>query len=197
MHRRSLAALCLSLLALVVVAVATPASAASGNSRTAARAAGTQAVCVPTAGRFYNRWQQDPGGYGCAVGYESSTGNGTYQNFERGQMVWSPSQGGGMIVSGRWYTYWTDWGLRYGAYFVWGQSDPFNYDSWLVRLDRNSANLGQWECWATLGCTRTNGGWAFSDLAPGYAYRFVVEGCDVGSSHTCRQGWTIPVWIWF
>lgn len=115
-------------------------------------------------------------------------------------MVWSPSQSGNMIVSAYRYTYWTDRGEQVGIAFQWGYSDPFNYDKWLIRLDRNGANQGQWDCWSNTWpypCTRTSGSWGWAPVAAGYAYRIVVEGCDVDpwGGHTCRQGWTIPVWL--
>jgi hypothetical protein len=162
---------------------------------TVAVAAPANAACYPVDGHFANRHSMIWQGIGCAVGWAGATGNGLFQNFERGQMIWSPSQGGGMVVSV--YRYWEGNSFT-GIAFHWGPSNPYNYQKWLIRLDRNGANLGQWECLANWGlCSRTDGFQLWGGQPQGYAYRVVVEGCDVDAwnGHTCRQGWTMPVWL--
>jgi hypothetical protein len=152
--------------------------------------AATALACVPVAARFLNRWNQNPGGYGCATSTEFPYANGTFQRFANGEMDWSPSQGPNMIVSGMKYTYWDDYGAHTGIYFAFGPSDPYNYDAWLIRTYFNGGYAGQAEC----RCNRTTGGYNWGNVGPGH-YQFIVEGCDVDwtGSHTCRQGWTLPV----
>jgi hypothetical protein len=151
-------------------------------------------TCYPVSGHFINRWNQSPSTYGCATSPEYPYLNGAYQEFEHGEMDWSPSQGGNMVVAGIITHYWDDWGYHTGIMFQFGQSDPFNYDSWLIRIKYNGVNLGdQIECWAGWGCTRTSGIWNWGSLSPGH-YQIITEGCDVNAGgHTCNQQWTIPV----
>ncbi len=185
----------------LVGSAVTPTAFAAGLGGTAATRASS---CVPTAGVFYDRWAQRPygnGGYGCAIAPLTPTSYGYYQNFANGQMVLSaPNQGTTMIVSGLHSTYQDDTGQHTRIDFQWGDTAPYSYNDWLIRLDRNNVNQGQWEC-ASGGtlCTATTGIWGFAYLiAPGNSYQFTVEGCDFnGISHTCNQGWTIPVWLWF
>jgi hypothetical protein len=202
MSRKSYPALFVLVLVAVGLLSATPAMAdaqtppkphaAQGSARGVA-----PHTCYPVAGHFASRWYQDSNRYGCATSPEYPYLNGTYQEFVNGEMDWSPSQGANMVLSGTRYGYWDDWGFHTGITFQFGQSDPFNYDSWLIRLDRNGVNLGQWECGPGVTvistCGRTGGFFGWAPVGPGH-YRIIIEGCDVGGGgHTCRQGWTIPV----
>jgi hypothetical protein len=68
-------------------------------------------------------------------------------------------------------------------------------------LDRNGVNIGQPECVVNSllpACDRYGGLQGWNGMAPG-VYRFVAEGCDYDpwTGHTCRQGWTNPIWVWF
>jgi hypothetical protein len=148
-------------------------------------------ACYAVAAHFAARYSENQAGWGCATSPEYTYQNGTYQEFSNGEMDWSPSQGGSMVVSGMKYAG--------GIWYRFGFSDPFNYDSWLLRITHNGVTAPQLECYAgsnSFGgyCTRTSGGVNFALAGPGH-YQIIVEGCDVSGtgSHTCRQGWTIPV----
>jgi hypothetical protein len=194
--RTALAVLAATLLAVTGLA-AQPASAASVPGVLAQP--GQPTGCYPVFWRFVGRYNQSPSEYGCAVGWEFARDGGMVQDFVNGQMVWSPRQGNDMIVSAWHSTYWTDAGLRHSVNVRWNTSSPFNYDSWLVRTDYNNVYVGQAECrantWFSL-CDRYGGLMGWNAVNPGL-YRLVIEGCDGQSTHTCRQSWTNPLWIWF
>ncbi|WP_158884652.1 hypothetical protein [Amycolatopsis anabasis] len=165
-------------------------------SATAAEPGAAPRVCsydVPQP--LYRRWYDNgrgDGSFGCPTGSAFAYGNGSYQWFENGAMVFSPSQGTNMVTSA----------FRVGGTgirFEWGVSDPFNYVDWLVNIRRDGQDIGgDQECDLTQGagwCGRFSGITSWGNLRPG-EYRIVVEGCDLGSGgHTCRQGWTLPVWL--
>jgi hypothetical protein len=188
---------------LAIAILGTAGLAAVGQPATAAAHAqpGAPGGCYPVYWRFVNRYNQSPSSFGCAAGWEFARDGGMVQDFTYGQMVWSPRQGNDMIVSAFHTTYWTDTGLQHGITLRWNTSSPFNYDRWLIRTDYNGAYARQLECTANgflSFCDRYGGTSGTSPAAPGL-YRFVVEGCDYGawSGHTCNQGWTNPLWIWF
>ena len=153
----------------------------------------TAAACWGTGGYIGERHHQlggNAGPLGCAIGPEENAYEGRpgkVQRYERGMITWSPSTGersvqAAWVQNGR---MWLDWGV----------TDPFHYDTWLVRVDRYGANVGQPEyrngspgVWANRGRVEL----------PAYTwgdYRIVVEGCDLGGGHTCRQGWSNPVYL--
>jgi hypothetical protein len=158
--------------------------------------------CYPVYWQFVNRHNTAPGLYGCPVGFQFARDGGFGQDFINGQMQTSPGRGDNMVVSAYHRMYWTQYGgWQHGISYEWGQSNPYNYDRWLIRLDYNGVNVRQDECitgYALHPCTRTTGWGGWNDLRPGL-YRIVVLGCDWNSwtGHTCRQGWTNPIWIWF
>jgi hypothetical protein len=152
--------------------------------------------CYAVGSHFVNRYWQNSVGWGCATTPEYTYGNGRYQKFTHGEMDWSPSQGAEMVVSGM---------TRMDGYgnvfidFQFGSSLHWNYDSWLVRAYHDGVALPQVECFAgsngPLGyCSRTDGLEHIGPVSPGNWW-IVIEGCDVSwtGSHTCDQGWTIPV----
>ncbi|MEU4490041.1 hypothetical protein AB0H94_35070 [Streptomyces purpurascens] len=154
-----------------------------------AHAAGT---CYPVSSHFAGEYYANPANWGCATSPEYRYLNGSFQEFTKGEMVWSPSQGTNMVVSARRYGT-----PQQGFLFHWGPSDPYNYDAWLTRVTYNGNLLFQKECTAGVwgsGCGRTIGGLYVPYAGKGH-YRIITEGCDVSwtGSHTCRQGWTIPV----
>jgi hypothetical protein len=166
---------------------------AAGSGKRSASAAHPLA-CYAVASHFVARYSEDQAGWGCATTPEYSYQNGTYQEFVNGEMDWSPSQGGGMVVSGMKYAG--------GIWYRFGYTDPFNYDSWLIRITHNGVTAPQLECYAGSNpyggfCTRTSGGMSFGLAGPGH-YQIIVEGCDVSGtgSHTCNQGWTLPMDLW-
>ncbi|MGC0421952.1 LGFP repeat-containing protein [Embleya sp. AB8] len=143
---------------------------------------------------LWARWNQfgsEGGSFGCPTTGAYNVGNGLYQQFERGTIAWSPSQGTNMVVSAQ------RWGS--GLRFDWGLSDPFNYNDWLINITRDGNNInGDQECIAHGGgsgdCGRYDGTTYWYNLTPGQ-YRISVEGCDIGFRRPCRQGWTIPVYV--
>jgi LGFP repeat len=160
-------------------------------------------TCYAVGTHFFDRWSQDQGGFGCAITPESSFQNGSFQEFERGEMDWSPSQGANMVASGKKYTYSDGSGQHAGIIFQFGPSDPYNYDVWLIRTTVNGNYTGQPDCGSAQStptfmlCGRTGGWWYWTPAQPGH-WQIVAEGCDVSwsGSHDCRQGWTIPVDLW-
>jgi hypothetical protein len=117
--RKALVPLVVSVLAVLGAAAggigATPAAAAAAP---VAAQPGHPATChIPVYWRFVNRYNQSPSAFGCTAGWEFSRDSGMVQDFEHGQMAWSPRHGNDMIVSAYHYTYWTDWGLQHGISF--------------------------------------------------------------------------------
>jgi hypothetical protein len=104
------------------------------------------------------------------------------QSFERGQIAWSPDTGSGSSQ--------VAWHEKSLIHFTWGPTDPFAYDRFLVRLDRDGVNVTQMD----VSGSRAQGQYDYKALSPGL-YRLVVEGCDGDHGSTCRQGWTNPVYI--
>jgi hypothetical protein len=157
---------------------------------------GLAAVTVPKAaadtcgirpyGLIGDRWNSlgaDGSPLGCAIDVERDIGGraGRWQPFQYGQIVWSPDQGGGLVVA--------TWSISTRVFVQWGPTDPFGYDFFIVRWDLNGNNVGQAN---VENGPRNTGSFSF-DSGPGWS-SIVVEGCDshvIGSS-TCRQGWTAP-----
>ncbi|WP_190087554.1 hypothetical protein [Streptomyces noboritoensis] len=173
------------------VAVTTPVPAAQAAGSAAPQRAAACSYNVPS--QFLRRWNDNhgaDGGFGCPVQEAFQYGNGLYQWFAKGAMVWSPNQGANMVTSVQ------RWGA--GLRFDWGLSDGYNYDGWLINIRRDGQDInGDQECIAHGGgsgdCGRYDGTVYWNTLQPGQ-YRISVEGCDIGSGHTCRQGWTLPVY---
>jgi hypothetical protein len=201
MIRKVLTALAVTILvAAGMAATAQPVSAQLAAAQSVKAQPGAPGGCYPVYWKFVGRYNQDPSAYGCASGWEFSRDGGMVQDFTNGQMVWSPRQGNEMIISAYHRTYWTDTGLQHGISLIWNTSHPYNYDTWLIRNDYNGNFAGQAECvantWLSF-CGRESGSRGWNNVKPGL-YRFIIEGCDYhGWSHTCTQGWTNPLWIWF
>lgn len=163
----------LLVLLLVVTAVgtvSTPAAAACG---------------ITPYGLIGNKWYAMGGegsAFGCATEAEHDIPGrrGRMQNFQFGQITWSPDQGPNMVVA--------VWSISTRVFVDWGPTDPLNYDFFIVRWDRNGQNVGQIDI---ENGPRTYGSFSF-DAAEGWS-SVVVEGCDDGTfGSTCRQGWTAP-----
>lgn len=74
----------------------------------------------------------------------------------------------------------------------WGPTTPFNYDFFIVRWDRDGANIGQVD---VKGGQRETGRYTLSPDVDG-RYEVRVEGCDDGTfGSTCRQGWAITTHV--
>jgi alpha-L-arabinofuranosidase B-like protein/LGFP repeat-containing protein len=157
-------------------------------------------------GYLGDRWRE-LGGHQSRLG--SPTGpevpvsgrNGSRQDFQFGQMVWSPDQGPRMTV----------WGYLDGnrAVFEWGPTTPFNYDFFIVRWSVSESgwvppNAQEDVPQNAPGRTREAGFFhvqlpAHSGVIAGsdrrWGLSFIVEGADgslLGGSQA-RQSWTIPL----
>ncbi|NUR86187.1 MAG: hypothetical protein HOY71_19070 [Nonomuraea sp.] len=156
----------------------------------AAPASATTASCaVQPYGLIGDYWRSLGGEnaiIGCATGTENGVPNrnGRRQNFDDGQIAWSPDQGPKMMVA----AYSAKVGGRNGLVFRWGPTTPFNYDYFKVTLSgglRGTMTLKNQP--------RTNGRLV---VYPGAGKRvsFTIMGCDSKfTGDTCRQGWTI--WV--
>jgi hypothetical protein len=190
MRRTTLTAITALVMTVLGLALTVPAAASPALAQT---------TCdIPVGPHFQNRYNENPNAYGCPLNYENSPQGvpGSYQNFANGQMAWSPPQGANMVVSGYRFTYWNSTGSHTAIRIQYGSSLAYNYDAWLIRISKDGNFVEQYECTAgSAGCGRTDG--FYYNYPNGGLLQFVVEGCDVGSSgHTCRQGWTIPIWVW-
>jgi hypothetical protein len=133
-------------------------------------------------GQHYADWGGSGGPLGCPLSDEMDTpgGHGRYNQFEHGQIVFSPSTGGQSIQ-----ILFADGGT---IYFFWGPTDPYSYGRFLVRWDINGKNAGQQDVNGG-----SQGGFQLHGYDPKAYYSFVVEGCDNGTiSSFCRQGWSNP-----
>lgn len=112
------------------------------------------------------------------------------QHFERGTIGWHPAQGHHMTT--------VIWQVdQEHASFMWGLTDPYSYDKFVVRWDPGTgwtqADIAQHHTWGTL---------ERQGLPPGigvtpWIFHLQVEGRDngpfgigVGES---KQGWTDPI----
>ena len=111
-------------------------------------------------------------------------GDALKMQFQNGEIVWSPTQGAKMVVAA-----YTD---HDNLILNWGDTDPWNYDRFLVTTARNGQALPQAEIQGFI--ERTFGFYWMRQPLPA-RYVFSVEGCTVGavSGHDCPQGWSIPV----
>ncbi|MGH8201942.1 MAG: LGFP repeat-containing protein [Steroidobacteraceae bacterium] len=139
---------------------------------------------VPAA--IQHRWDLTGGSsgpLGCPTANSLSVSDGTLQQFDHGQIAFSPDQGTAMTValyqSGR------------DVVFEWGDTYPYRYDKFLLRWDRDGTNVGQWDDPQGFG---SSGLWHLPLPQPGL-YTVVVEGCQTHSygGSSCDHHWTLPV----
>jgi hypothetical protein len=130
---------------------------------------------------------------GCPTGAEVTLpGKDRVVAFPHGQMVFSPRQGDKMVVA----IYQQGEDVVVG----WGDTSPFHYDKFLLRIDKDGSNLGQID---VDGGPPTSGNFVFHNsrreddsktiiVDSAAIYTVTVEGCDIGvlTGTTCRQGWT-------
>ena len=129
-------------------------------------------------------WAGGGDGYlGCPTGAVQpvSGRRGSLATFEGGSVVWSPDQGDRMTVAAfqRWDKLAVEWGV----------TEPYGYDKFIVRWDRNGRNVGQED----VNVGGDGGSWE-KKVPPGN-YTVVVEGCDrrgIPKRSVCKQGFTIP-----
>jgi hypothetical protein len=108
---------------------------------------------------------------------------GRVQSFEHGQISWTPNTGSASML------------IAYQAgnaiEILWGGTEPYNYDFWMIRTDKDGYNISQKE----VKGSRVSGWYVLRDPFPGARYSFVVQGCDEkgflgeGQLAGCRQGW--------
>ncbi len=147
-------------------------------------------------GLFLKRYME--GFYGQKLGCPNSPegnhpdgGGGRYQTFVYGAMAYSPGTGPNSVQIG--YSGAGGLGLN------WSTTEPFTYNKFVVRYDRDGANVGQDDI-GQQSIPNNAGSWAWGNvngpLVPGL-YRLVVEGCDVtwDGGNKCLQGFSLPVYV--
>jgi hypothetical protein len=120
------------------------------------------------------------GPFGCPVGPESPVPgrNGAIQQFENGDIAFSPDQGDGLTV-----LLFRETATK--LVFEWDDTSPHAHDEILLRLEKDGAEVTQ----RSLPPDRSHG-WAWGEApGPGH-YRVMIEGRKDRRSPT---GWTIPV----
>ncbi|WP_328608330.1 hypothetical protein OG943_04180 [Amycolatopsis sp. NBC_00345] len=125
---------------------------------------------------------------------EVSEGRGRIQYFDRGVITWSPATGPNSVQ--------TLWKAGNGQLlFDWYTTDPLNYNDWLLNVRFNGTDRGldrEMPVGQNFDVFRTAGRTAIGTVGSG-SYRVAVEGCDRsgGGTHTCRQGWTNPLYLMY
>jgi len=143
-------------------------------------------------GDKYNGLGGPAGIMGCPTTDEMDVaeGSGRIQYFQNGVITWSPNTGPASVQA--------LWRQNGELRFTWGPTNPLNYDRWLLNVRRNGQDVGldrEFISYDTGQVGRYGGGITVPTAGAGY-YRVTVEGCDYSSgSHTCRQGWTNPLYL--
>jgi hypothetical protein len=146
----------------------------------------------PVAGEIALQWRRqrsEHGPLGCPTERERGLAGSRarIQDFERGQIVWSPPQQ--MAVS----AYYTPG--RDAITVDWNVAREFTYDFFIIRWDKDATNIAQRDRKSDdPGASETSGQWTFP-LAGQGVYTIVVEGCEERAlrSSKCEQKWTHPV----
>lgn len=177
---------------LVAAALAAPAAADATVLPGGSAATAADACAITPYGLIGDKWWQMGGvnsPLGCALEQEHNVPgrNGRAQQFANGGIVWSPDQGSAMILAAY------QWSHQINI--EWGPTNPFSYNKYIVRWDRDGDNIGQQD--VLPGSETTGGGHTIGGLPGPGRYDIVVEGCDYDpwSGSTCRQGWTVPATV--
>lgn len=143
--------------------------------------------CPPEAqpfGLIGERWAQMGGAegpLGCPLAHEHPVEGrpGAAQSFRNGEISFSPQQGEQMLLAVH---------LTGNEIIAdWGSTAPFSYDKFILRLDKDGANILQTDVGE-----RTDGHWSVPASGPG-VYTVIVEGCNTGiGGSDCPQSWTTP-----
>ncbi|MFE0105966.1 LGFP repeat-containing protein [Streptomyces sp. NPDC059009] len=188
-HRITYALSALALGAALALPTAVGAQATTGAATaTTARLQDPACSNYQVGGLIGDKWWSlggEGGVLGCPTSPELDTPGraGKYQTFLHGGISWSPDQGEKMMVA----AYQQGQSIKVD----WGPTNPFKYNKFIVRWDRNGENIGQQDVFP--GGGSTSGSHTFGIPGPG-TYDVIVEGCDYDpwSGSECRQGWTIP-----
>jgi len=165
------------------------AAVAAGGVAVGPAAAAPASRCTQTAvGLIAAKWRSlgaEGGPLGCPTGPERDLAGrrGRVSTFEHGEVVWSPDQGGALVVAAF---------QRSRALVVdWGPTAPFRYDFFLVRHDLDGRNLGQRKA-----SGRDRGSIAIPVDRDG-RYTVALEGCVSRflRSARCSQRWTAPATV--
>ncbi len=149
------------------------------------------AASFPVTGPIADRWSaaggSQGGALGCVTGAAQTQADGSVvQTFDNGQIAFSPHQGTAMTVA--------LYQLGSDLVFEWGETAPYHYDAFLLRVDKDGVNVGQW----TDNTSQRTGGIWNVPLPSAGDYQVVVEGCDSGTfSSSCKQSWTFPVHVYY
>lgn len=142
-----------------------------------------QAGCsIKPYGLIGETWNRISGRIGCAINEEHNVPNrnGRIQDFQNGQIAWSPDQAPGMTV-------WT-YKMNNQSHIQWNTNTDYSYDFYIIRAYKDGQFINQKDI-----SGNREGWWTYAHKQPGW-YSYIVEGCDrrtFGSK--CRHGWTIPV----
>jgi hypothetical protein len=161
-------------------------------------------VCVPHAvygliGARYVALGGSSGPLGCPLTDEANTpdGQGRFNDFEQGEIVWSPKQtGSGNVVSAFWQQKsGAPNDANYSLITVqWGDMWPYHYDKFLVRPKASNPGISVPDQFPDINIPGSSGSFSFANVC-GSTYSIVVKGCDdhgvFGS--TCNQDWSTPV----
>ncbi|MFI6812338.1 LGFP repeat-containing protein [Nonomuraea sp. NPDC050328] len=157
-----------------------------------AASAATSACSIQPYGLIGDYWRSLGGEdsiIDCPTGVEYSipNRNGRRQNFEDGQIAWSPDQGGRMIVA----AYAAKVNGRRAVVFRWGPSTPFTYDYWKISVRTSDGSLNR--TGNVDNQPSSHGKFVVYPAAAGVKVSFTVMGCDDLRLNPCRQGWTL--WV--
>ncbi|WP_328608329.1 hypothetical protein OG943_04175 [Amycolatopsis sp. NBC_00345] len=176
--------------------ILTAAALASGMFSATSTATAAPAACTfhswsGLIGDRYNTFGGLTGVLGCPTTDERdvSEGHGRIQYFQNGVITSSPTTGPSSVE--------TLWNSGAQLSFDWYTTAPLNYDVWLLNVRFNGTDRGlDRELPAISGTAvgRSSGRTTIGFAGSGN-YRVAIEGCDLGGGHTCRQGWTNPLYL--
>lgn len=113
-------------------------------------------------------------------------GTSLKQEFQNGEIIWSPSQGPKMAIAA--------YRDHDNLILNWGPTNPFNYDVFQLQSTHNGVSIPQIEITGFI--ERDQGFYWLPNPLLGH-YTFSIEGCAVSNTgaHTCPEQWTLPVTV--
>jgi hypothetical protein len=137
------------------------------------------------------------GPFGCPTAPEQNIPerNGRTMPFENGEIIWSPDQGPNMVLA--------VYQARREVVVNWGNTAPFHYLYFIVRVDFEGQYIGQIDVAGSTAGTHTipealgkEDPKTWPSLKKGAGrYSVIVEGCEAGglfAGADCEQRWTAP-----